>query len=237
MDSQRKQYKLGRHLAWNRGFPGPSQAGSQRSEESILRGGFQSADFLLETQHGPKIDITPSGYADASHILALPRTTAADVLEIVRHSPKERFQLKKEGQTIMLRAVQGHSRHDLDDKEAYDVLEPHAVPTLLAHGSYWRHYDSIFKHGLQPGGRSSQRRHTHLIDADIPATEIRSGFRDNVEMILFIAGREAAEAGLQFFRSTNGVFLTAQVISPIYFRGTCDSATGTEYDNKGRVCA
>ena len=90
---------------------------------------------------------------------------------------------------------------------------------------------------LQLGGRSSQRHHTHLKDADISATEIRSGFRDNVEMILFVAGREAAEAGLQFFRSTNGVFLTAQVISPIYFRGTRDSATGTEYDNKGRVCA
>ena len=79
--------------------------------------------------------------------------------------------------------------------------------------------------------------HTHLIDADIPATEINSGFRDNVEMILFVAGREVAEAGLQLFRSTNGVFLTAQVISPIYFRLTRDSATGTEYDNKGRVCA
>ena len=183
----------------------------------------------LRHSNGPKIKITPSGYADLSHILALPRlkklrTTAADVLEIVRHSLKERFQLKKEGQIILLRAVQGHSRQDLDDREAYDVLEPHEVPTLLAHGSYWRHYSSIFQHGLQPGGRSTQRRHTHLIDADIPATEIRSGFRDNVEMILFIAGREAAEAGLQFFRSSNGVYLTAQVISPIYFRGTRDSA-------------
>ena len=196
----------------------------------------------LRHSNGPKIEITPSGYADLSHILALPRlkklrTTAADVLEIVRHSPKERFQLKKEGHKILLRAVQGHSRQDLGDKEAYDALEPHAVPTLLAHGSFWRHYDSIFKHGLQPGGRSSQRCHTHLIDADIPATEIKSGFRDNVEMIFFVAGREAAEAGLQFFRSTNFVYLTAQVISPIYFRGTRDSAAGTEYDNKCRVCA
>ena len=75
--------------------------------------------------------------------------------------------------------MQGHSRQDLDDKEAYDVLEPHEVLTLLAHGSYWRHYSSIFQHGLQPGGRSTQRRHTHLIDADVPATEIRSGFRDS----------------------------------------------------------
>ena len=38
-------------------------------------------------------------------------------------------------------------------------------------------------------------------------------------MILFIAGREAAEAGLQFFRSTNGVYLTAQVISPSISEG------------------
>ena len=34
-----------------------------------------------------------------------------------------------------------------------------------------------------------------------------SGFRGNVEMILFVAGREAAEAGLQFFRSTMACIL------------------------------
>ena len=196
----------------------------------------------LRHGNGPKIYITPSRFADLSHILALPRLKklrsrrCPGILEIVRNPPKERFQLKKEDQTILLRAVQGHSRRDLDERQAHDALQAHEVPTLLAHGTYWRHYSSAFQHGLQPGGKSSQRRRTHLIDADIPATEIRSGFRESVEMILFIAGREAAEAGLQFFRSTNGVFLTAQVISPICFRGTRDAATGTEYDNKGRVC-
>ena len=224
----------------------PGSLGPYRPESTDPKSSFseevsKALTSSLRHGNGPKIYIAPSGFADLSHILALPRlkklrTTAADVLEIVRNSPKERFQLKKEDQTILLRAAQGHSRQDLDERQAYDALQAHEVPTLLAHGTYWRHYSSIFQHGLQPGGKSSQRRHTHLIDADIPATEIRSGFRESVEMILFIAGREAAEAGLQFFRSTNGVFLTAQVISPIYFRGTRDAATGTEYDNKGRVC-
>ena len=123
------------------GSLGPFRQEATESKSSLSEEVSKALTSSLRHSNGPKIKITPSGYADLSHILALPRlkklrTTAADVLEIVRHSPKERFQLKKKGQIILLRAVQGHSRQDLDDREAYDVLEPHEVPTLLAHGSY-----------------------------------------------------------------------------------------------------
>ncbi len=123
------------------------------------------------------------------------------------------------------------------EEQAYTHLGSSEVPALLAHGTQWRFLDSIKRVGLKPGGLSSQRRHIHLIDADIESTKIKSGFREGSEVVLFIAGKEAADAGIQFYVSANNVYLTSDVIPPLFFRGTRDLSTGSEYDAEGRLCA
>ena len=165
-------------------------------------------------------------------MIRLPRlrkqqVTAGDIREIVRSSAKERFEIQRDGPKLYLRAAQGHARTEIDQAQAYTKLDPVEVPKLLAHGSYWEYCRSIYQSELVPGGRSSQRTHTHMVSAEVSETEIKSGFRNDATMILFIAGREAI-AGIEFLLSSNGVYLTLSVISPIYFRGT---RTGTEYDN------
>lgn len=159
--------------------------------------------FVL--RHKPEaigLALDGNGWADVDDLVRLaiesghPLTRAA-IETVVAGSDKQRFALSEDGRRI--RANQGHS-------VAVDLgLSPVTPPTILYHGTATRFLDSIREHGLRPGSR----QHVHLSGDE--ATAVKVAIRHGRAAVLQVAAGEMARDGFPYFRSTNGVWLTALV--------------------------
>jgi putative RNA 2'-phosphotransferase len=99
----------------------------------------------------------------------------------------------------LIRAAQGHSvRVDLG-------LDPCQPPPVLYHGTVARFLDSIFADGLRPGTRT----HVHLSAS--PETAATVGARRGRPVVLLIDSAAMNAGGHEFFRASNGVWLTKHV--------------------------
>jgi putative RNA 2'-phosphotransferase len=119
--------------------------------------------------------------------------------EIVRTDQKGRYSI--DGNRI--RANQGHSI-EIDLK-----LEPVDPPAVLYHGTPSKNLRSIGQQGILKGSR----HHVHLSDNLDTATQV--GNRRGEAVVLTVDTARMAADGHQFFRSTNGVWLT-DYIDPRY---------------------
>lgn len=116
---------------------------------------------------------------------------------MVKSNNKQRFAFNGDGTKI--RASQGHSLEvDLN-------LQPLIPPEILYHGTATRFLDSIIATGLQP----QNRQHVHL-SAD-QQTAVSVGQRHGKPVVLRVAAGNMHGDGHIFFRSDNGVWLTAHV--------------------------
>jgi putative RNA 2'-phosphotransferase len=116
---------------------------------------------------------------------------------VVAESDKQRFALSPDGSRI--RANQGHS------VEVDLGLDPRTPPEVLYHGTASRFVDSIRGSGLHAGSRT----HVHL-SSDVE-TARRVGQRHGSPVVLTIAAGRMHRDGRAFYRSENGVWLTAAV--------------------------
>lgn len=129
--------------------------------------------------------------------------TREELLDIVTHSDKQRFAISTDG--LRIRANQGHS------VEVDLALMPIEPPAVLFHGTVARFLDAIEREGLRAG----ERTHVHL-SADVETAK-KVGARRGAPVILEVDAAAMHRAGLEFFRSANGVWLTAAV-PPQYLR-------------------
>ena len=166
----------------------------------------KASKFLsLVLRHKPEqigLTLDREGWADVDELIERARThgmllTRETIAEVVRTSDKQRFALDEKGERI--RANQGHS------VEVDLGLEPIAPPAVLFHGTAIGSVASIRKKGLH----AAQRQHVHLSPDE--ATAIRVGQRHGRPVVLRIDAAAMHGAGLAFFRSTNGVWLTDSV--------------------------
>ena len=156
-------------------------------------------------RHAPEsvgLRLGEAGWVDVDELLAaagragvaLDRPTLE---RVVTDNDKQRFALSPDG--LRIRASQGHS-------VAVELgLAPVEPPAVLFHGTADRNLDSIRAQGLVPGGRT----HVHL-SAD-EATAANVGRRHGRPVVLRVQAGEMHRAGHPFFRSDNGVWLTAAV--------------------------
>jgi putative RNA 2'-phosphotransferase len=108
---------------------------------------------------------------------------------------KRRFEIR--GNKI--RAAQGHSIPiDLQ-------LSPSQPPATLYHGTVERYLPRILAEGLKPG----QRSHVHLSPDPTTATAVAA--RRGHPVILAINAAGMHNHGHQFYRASNGVWLTSHV--------------------------
>lgn len=121
-----------------------------------------------------------------------------ELAEVVATSEKKRFALSDDGKRV--RASQGHSV-DVDLG-----LPPREPPETLFHGTSTRALASIQREGLVPGSRT----HVHL-SADVRTAEIVARRREGPHVILRVRAASMHAAGLAFFVSDNGVWLTEHV--------------------------
>lgn len=120
---------------------------------------------------------------------------------IVDTNDKQRFALSDDG--LYIRANQGHSRTvDL-------ALVPAQPPAVLYHGTATRFLDSIRCEGLLP----KSRQHVHL-SRDVETAEA-VGQRHGKVALLTVQAETMWKNGIEFYQSSNGVWLTAHV--PVQF--------------------
>jgi putative RNA 2'-phosphotransferase len=142
------------------------------------------------------------GWADVDELIACAarngRQLSRELIEeVVATNEKKRFALSRDGSRI--RAAQGHSIEvDLG-------LEPEEPPEILFHGTATRFLPSILAGGLRPGSR----QHVHLsLDK---ATALKVGQRHGKPAVLRIRSRDMWRAGIPFYCSQNGIWLTDRV--------------------------
>ena len=165
-----------------------------------------SSKFLsLVLRHQPEaigLVLDPQGWAELDQLIELAAAKGAMltrelVREIVATSDKQRFALSEDGSRI--RANQGHSvAVSLD----LTVLAP---PAELFHGTATRFVAAIREQGLLP----RSRHHVHLSATAAVATEV--GARHGKPVVLIVRALELNRDGHEFYRSQNGVWLTASV--------------------------
>lgn len=165
-----------------------------------------SSKFLsLVLRHQPEaigLTLDAQGWADIDTLVRLANAqgtalTRAGVEDIVASSDKQRFAIDPTGQRI--RANQGHS-------VAVDLqLTPAEAPDTLFHGTATRFLPSITEKGLIPGAR----QHVHLSADATTATAV--GGRHGKPVVLTVRAADMQRDGHVFYRSANGVWLTASV--------------------------
>lgn len=124
-----------------------------------------------------------------------------DLKEIVETNDKQRFIFSDDYSHI--RANQGHSMSvDLG-------LQEKVPPGILYHGTATQNLESIKVKGLIKGSRN----HVHL--SSDHETGVKVGSRHGEPVVLEIQAMNMYQAGLVFYLSENGVWLTDQV--PVEF--------------------
>jgi putative RNA 2'-phosphotransferase len=160
-------------------------------------------------RHAPQelgLSLEPGGWVRVSDLLTAASKdkytiTRSELETIVATSDKKRFSFDPTGEKI--RANQGHSV-EVDLK-----LEPMGPPAVLYHGTPEQFASTILGEGLQ----KMARHHVHL-SADVQTAQ-KVGQRRGKAVILQVDAAAMDAAGLLFYRSENGVWLT-DFVAPQY---------------------
>lgn len=158
----------------------------------VLRHKPEEIGLVLDTNGWANIDelILLAGHKGMS-------LTRAMIETIVAESDKQRFAISEDG--VRIRANQGHS---------VDIslgLKPQVPPELLFHGTATRFLVSIRARGLH----AASRQHVHLSQDRDTAEKV--GSRHGKPVVLVVESGKMARDGHLFFKSDNGVWLTAAV--------------------------
>lgn len=182
--------------------PPADAAVAEVTTEAMVRDSKFLAGVLRHNPGKIGIELDAAGWVDVDVLLAAlarrgRRIGRARLDHVVAHNNKKRFEYDASGTRI--RASQGHS---VPVELGYEASVP---PETLYHGTATRSLDSIFREGLRPGSR----HHVHL-SVDIE-TATKVGARHGKPAVLVVAAARMHEDGHEFFRSTNGVWLTEHV--------------------------
>mmetsp|Transcript_8954 Transcript_8954/g.13309 ORF Transcript_8954/g.13309 Transcript_8954/m.13309 type:complete len:261 (-) Transcript_8954:274-1056(-) len=184
--------------------------------------GYVPVDDILSLSH-PKFRDKQSG---------LQRYTVDDIIRVVEMNEKRRFKLEyksapddgyvegtlqsisaeRNKKLLCIRANQGHSfKAGLQSNKLLmplDAGELSSSELIIVHGTTQRAWEQIRIEGL----RRMKRNHIHFATG-LPNGQKTplSGMRSSSEIYIYISGKKCAEDAIPFYRSDNGVILTAGV--------------------------
>lgn len=172
---------------------------------------IQTSRFMsMVLRHKPKsigLELDPQGWADVADLIdkARPKRllTEASIRHVVANCEKQRFKLSDDGRRI--RANQGHSI------KVEIGLEPITPPDVLFHGTAKKSLAAIRRKGL----KRMRRHHVHL-SSDLN-TAVAVGRRHGEPVVLEVSAGRMHDAGIPFYRSDNGVWLT-EAVAPEFLR-------------------
>ena len=182
-----------------------------------------------------------------------PKYTVEDVVRVVENNDKQRFRLEYKEKVLCIRANQGHSlkvkAEELLTSLTYEELSHPNLSiihgtTLKAWGDHIQHKGLSrmkrnhihFATGLPQPPESSTSNATKSIqnkqeNEHKQNTRPISGMRSTSQIYIYINGSKCGNDGIKFYKSDNGVILTAGIneegMLPLaYFDKVVDAATG-----------
>ncbi|KAJ1439812.1 phosphotransferase KptA/Tpt1, partial [Ochromonadaceae sp. CCMP2298] len=138
--------------------------------------------------------------------------TVGQVMQVAEDNDKKRFEVEEINGVLMIRAAQGHTIKTISDEELLTEVTDAAELPVCVHGTYRAALPAILSTGLN----RMKRNHIHMA-VGLPGAfgvlgeEVVSGMRGNCDVLLFVDVANAMQAGVRFFRSSNGVVLTKGV--------------------------
>eukprot|EP00698_Gefionella_okellyi_P012906 TRINITY_DN3507_c0_g1_i2.p2 TRINITY_DN3507_c0_g1~~TRINITY_DN3507_c0_g1_i2.p2 ORF type:complete len:320 (-),score=67.70 TRINITY_DN3507_c0_g1_i2:1894-2793(-) len=217
----------------------PTSGQQQSSDRKVS---MNLTTFLRHRGGRAGLNIRADGFVLLDEMLALKQfqgVTRERIEEIVRTSDKQRFALQLEGDQWYIRANQGHTMKHVDQLELTPITSPEQVVLIFVscyfhslfnnqvpmviHGTYRSNLVSILQTGLE------KRSRNHIHFAKGMFQEVISGFRHDVDTLIFIDLAKCLAAGILFFESVNGVILSEGVDGAISrdFFAKVTSADGT----------
>lgn len=167
----------------------------------------------LILRHKPEtigINLDEYGWANVDDlIIGVNKTHPLDMVgleRIVAEDEKQRYSFNDD--KTLIRANQGHS---IPVDVELEKVEP---PEILYHGTGEKFVASIDEQGLIP----KSRLYVHLSDDEDTARKV--GQRHGKPVIYTVKSGEMYRAGIVFYRSVNGVWLTKAVPVKYLERGT-----------------
>jgi 2'-phosphotransferase len=211
------------------------------------------------------LTMTSDGFVPISEILAskhpkLKGWSLEDIQSVVETSDKQRFKLEERPAAeyqkkssaasgaesssqdmndivMCIRANQGHTVKTVDPEKLLTRLEAAELEKLsvIVHGTYT---DPWTQHIRQEGLKRMKRQHIHCATGLPTDDGVISGLRKSCNVYVFINAAKCAADGIVFYRSDNGVLLTAGVNNegnlPIeYFSHVTDKAETILFDQRG----
>ena len=165
--------------------------------------GYISLEAVLDA-------LSESGGGKRARVKARP--SVASVRAMVAQCPKQRTSLSSSaagmGGVLHIRANQGHSfpPGTLDDAQLLVRITRCADIPLVVHGTTFKAWISIQASG---GLSRMKRNHVHFACGLPGASGVISGMRRASEVLVYVDADAAMRGGLVFYRSANGVILTA----------------------------
>ena len=194
-----------------RGKGGGGKGGGGKGDDDMVRISKRMSAVLRHNieKCGLSDCLRPDGYVPLARLLSISgfeRVTEAMIEEVVRENSKQRFALIEEAGVKYIRANQGHSIvSGLDDEMMLELLDPHSAPTVI-HGTTRDCWQKI----MESGGLSRMgRRHIHFATGLPENDGVISGMRHSAQVHIYVDVVKAVAAGVVFYRSANGVILTA----------------------------
>jgi 2'-phosphotransferase len=129
---------------------------------------------------------------------------------------------------LCIRANQGHSISGINCEELLTLIPPDELSKMdsIVHGT---RRDAWEKHIQHEGLNKMNRNHIHFASGLPGEDGVISGMRTTSQVYIYINGGVCAQDGIKFYRSSNGVILTAgseNGILPIrYFANVVDART------------
>ena len=131
---------------------------------------------------------------------------------------------------LCIRANQGHTITTVDPELLLERLSPDELQSIpvIVHGTYRDAWQSIQQQGLN----RMKRTHIHFASGLPKEDGVISGMRKSCQVYIYVDAAKCACDGVVFYRSDNGVLLTAGVnnegtLPLLYFRRVTDNSGTT----------
>jgi|WetSurMetagenome_2_1015567.scaffolds.fasta_scaffold370272_2 putative RNA 2'-phosphotransferase len=172
-------------------------------ESSLIKKSKYLSKVLRHDPASVGITLTEAGWASVTKILQALNLKKEELDQIVAGNNKNRFEYSENGYHI--RARQGHS---VDVDLGYPEAEP---PDVLYHGTSKHNLPVIEVQGL----KKMQRHHVHM-SPDVATAEMVAKRRP-APRVLVVDSKSMAGAGVKFYLTGNGVWLT-DYVDPKYIK-------------------
>jgi 2'-phosphotransferase len=186
--------------------------------------------------------MTCDGYVPVDEILQHKHSkfkgfTLGEIRSMVASNEKQRFSIKEDDHgKNFIRANQGHSIPGVDAEALLNRISAEELSTLkIVHGTYHDPWEKYIRH---QGLSKMKRNHIHFASG-LPHEDdtVISGMRNTCTVFIYLDGGKCAEDGVAFFRSDNGVLLTAGVndggmLPPTYFSYVTSSTGDVIMENR-----